>query len=100
MSIHGAIITVASGCTPVIWGLFLKVPGEAPAVNVFVLELFFASLAAICLGLLFLLRKLPEQSGPIELPFQGSWVWRPFRAMANLVNLVEEPPEKRNDDRP
>ncbi len=100
VSIHGAIITFASGCTPVIWGLFLKVPGEAPAVNVFVLELFFASLAAICLGLLFLLRKLPEQSGPIELPFQGSWVWRPFRAMANLVNLVEEPPEKRNDDRP
>jgi MFS family permease len=89
VSIHGAVITFVGGCTPVLWGLFMKVPGDAPAVNVFVLELFFGSLAVVCLGLLLVLRKLPEKSGPIDLLFQGSWMWRPFRAVANLVNLVE-----------
>lgn len=89
VSIHGAVITFAGGCTPVLWGLFLKVPGEFPAVNVPVLEGFFVSLGVVCFALLFLLRQLPEQSGPLELPLQGSWIWRPFRAAANLINLVE-----------
>jgi hypothetical protein len=90
VSIHGAVITFAGGCTPVLWGLFMKVPGDAPAVNVAALEIFFVSLAVICLGLLLPLRKLPEKSGPIDLLFQGSWMLRPFRAVANLINLVED----------
>ncbi|MEO6001707.1 MAG: MFS transporter [Opitutus sp.] len=91
VSIHGAVITFIGGCTPVLWGLFLKVPGELPAVNVVVFEIFFVSLLLVCIVLTVLLRKLPEKAGAgSPLPY-GSWALRPFRAVANAINLVEKP---------
>ena len=99
VSIHGAVITFIGGCTPVLWGLFLKVPGERPAVNVLVFELFFASLVIVCLVLLFLLKRLPEKTGVgASLP-HGSWSLRPFRSVASLINLVERPAAKKSADR-
>ena len=89
VSIHGAVITFAGGCTPVLWGLFLNVPGAVPGVNVGVLKLYFISLLVVCAGLLWVQRQLPEHSGHGKLFLAGSWVWRPFRAMANFVNLNE-----------
>jgi MFS family permease len=89
VSIHGAVITFIGGVTPVAWGLFLKMPGNLPAMDVVAFEIFFASLFVICIGLLVVLKRLPESAGPAGPVLQGSWVWRPFRAVATLVNLIE-----------
>ena len=94
VSIHGAVMTFIGGCTPVLWGLFLKVPGEAPAVDVPVFEGYYASLLVMCVGLLFFIRRLPEKAGSVGRIFEGSWVLRPFRSVATLVNLIEEEPAK------
>ena len=66
--------------------------------NVRVFDLFFISLLLVCLVLLALLHKLPEQAGVPGPPLQGGWMLRPFRAVANLINLVEPTPEKKPDD--
>jgi MFS family permease len=100
VSIHGAVITFIGGCTPILWGVFLKVPGERPAVNVLVFEIFFVSLLIVCLVLMMLLKKLPEKAGAaVPLP-HGFWTLRPFRALANLINLTEKPAAKPNRDEP
>lgn len=89
VSIHGAVITFLGGITPIVLGLFLKVPGEGPAMNVFAFEVYFAALLAVCIGLMIFLKRLPETAGPVGPILQGSWVWRPFRAAATLVNLID-----------
>jgi MFS family permease len=96
VSIHGAVITFIGGCTPVLWGLFLKVPGERPAVNVLVFELFFVSLLIVCLVLLTILKRLPEKTGVAATLPHGSWSLRPFRSVASLINLVERPATKKD----
>jgi MFS-type transporter involved in bile tolerance (Atg22 family) len=101
VSIHGAVITFVGGCSPVLWGLFMKGPGESPTVNLLVFEVFFASLLLVCLAQLAMLSRLPEKTGVAGPIMQGGWMLRPFRAVANLINLVEPPPEmKAADSRP
>ena len=100
VSIHGAVMTFIGGCTPVLWGLFLKVPGEVPTVDVPVFEGYYASLLVMCAALLFFVRKLPETAGPVGPIFQGSWVLRPFRAVATLVNLIEDDPTHEERKKP
>ncbi|HEX7631214.1 MAG TPA: MFS transporter [Lacunisphaera sp.] len=90
VSIHGAAMTFMGGCTPVLWGLFLKVPGNVPSFNVPVFAGYYVSLLVMCVALLFFVRRLPETAGPVGPIFQGSWVLRPFRAVATLVNLIED----------
>jgi MFS family permease len=92
VSIHGAVMTFVGGCTPVLWGLFLSAPGAVPAIDVPVFEGYYASLLVMCVALLIFVRKLPETAGPVGPIFQGSWVLRPFRAVATLVNLIEDDP--------
>ena len=92
VSIHGAVMTFIGGCTPVLWGLFLKVPGDAPSINVEVFTGYYVSLLVLCIALVFFVRRLPETAGPVGPIFQGSWVLRPFRAVATLVNLIEDDP--------
>jgi hypothetical protein len=100
VSIHGAVITFCGGCTPVLWGLFLKGSGPVPTVNVSVFLLFFVSLVIVCVVLMALLRRLPEQAaGEGEPLLPGSWAVRPFRALAHLINLVEKPDDKRGEDK-
>lgn len=100
VSIHGAVITFIGGCTPVLWGLFLKAPGDLPSINVPVFAGYYVSLLVICVVLLFFVRRLPETAGPVGPIFQGSWVLRPFRAVATLVNLIEEEPAKNEVKKP
>ena len=99
VSIHGAVITFIGGCTPVLWGLFLTVPGDLPAVNVMVFAAFFGSLLVVCVILLFLLNRLPEKTGTGGSILQGGWMLRPFRGVANAITLVDRS-SKREDDRP
>jgi len=88
VSIHGAVITFIGGCTPVLWGLFLKMPGNVPAIDVRVFEGYFVSLLLICIALAFFVRRLPESAKPVGPLFQGSWMLRPFLGVATLVNLI------------
>ncbi|MBL9214510.1 MAG: hypothetical protein JNG83_03440 [Opitutaceae bacterium] len=94
VSIHGAVITFLGGCSPVIWGLFMKAPDDAAAVNLAVFQAFFAVLVVTSFILLGMLRVLPEKAGKVEPLLRGAWVLRPFRGMANVINLIERPPEK------
>ena len=65
VSIHGAVITFLGGCSPVIWGLFLKAPGDQPAVNIPVFAAFFVVLLVSSLLLLTQLSRLPEKAGAV-----------------------------------
>lgn len=98
VSIHGAVITFLGGCSPVVWGLFLKAPGDRPAVNIPVFAAFFIILLVSSLLLLTQLRRLPEKAGAVEPLLQGGWLLRPFRGVANLINLIDRPAE--NPTRP
>ncbi|SDS48169.1 MFS transporter [Opitutus sp. GAS368] len=100
VSIHGAVMTFIGGCTPVLWGLFLKAPGAVPAIDVPVFAGYYVSLLVMCVVLVYFVRRLPETAGPVGPIFQGSWALRPFRAMATLVNLIEEKPAKDGGDKP
>lgn len=94
VSIHGAVITFIGGCTPVLWGVFMKVPDDRPAVNVPVFEAFFISLIVVCAILMVVINRLPEKAGEVAPWLQGSWGLRPFRAIANVINLAEKPAQK------
>jgi MFS family permease len=94
VSIHGAVITFIGGCSPVIWGLFMKTEGSSNPVNVPVFELFFVSLVVVCLALLVWLTRLPEKVGGGGAMLQGGWTLRPFRSVANIITLVEKTPAK------
>jgi hypothetical protein len=85
-------MTFIGGCTPVLWGLFLKVPGDTPSVDVEVFTVYYVSLLILCIALVVFVRRLPETAGPVGPIFQGNWVLRPFRAVATLVNLIEDDP--------
>lgn len=100
VSIHGAVITFIGGCSPVLWGLFMKGHGTAPAVNVPVFQAFFALLLLTTIGLFWLVRRLPEKSGTAAPLLQGGWMLRPFRGVANLINLIERPEEKPEQEPP
>ena len=100
VSIHGAVITFLGGCSPVVWGLFMKAPGDLPNINVPVFAAFFVVLMVSSLILLTQLRRLPEKTGAVEPLLQGSWLLRPFRGVANLINLIEWPSDKSDPDSP
>ena len=99
VSIHGAVITFVGGCTPILWGLFMQAPGDLPAVNVAVFEVFFGCLLLICLALTYWIRLLPEQPGPGVPILQGGWMLRPFRSVASAISLVDRPAGKDGDNR-
>jgi MFS family permease len=91
VSVHAALVTFLGGCTPVIWGLLLKNP---TGIDAGWFGFYFATLLVGALGMLGLLAKLHEEPGPAEPLLQGAWLLRPFRAMASLINLVEQPRDK------
>ena len=98
VSIHGAVITFLGGCSPVLWGLFMKGHGAGGPVNIVVFQIFFGVLLLTAAGLFWYVRRLPEKSGSADLLLQGGWMLRPFRGVGNLINLIERPEEKRDDE--
>ncbi|MSU46239.1 MAG: MFS transporter [Lacunisphaera sp.] len=97
LSIHGAASAFLGGFSPVIWGLFLKGGDEVPSVNVLVFEAFFVVVFLSMLLLIVLLPRLGVKTGPVEPLLGGSWLLRPFRVVANLINLAEGPADRRED---
>lgn len=100
VSIHGAVITFIGGCSPVLWGLFMKGHADPSQVNIVAFEIFFAVLLVTAVGMFWFVGRLPEKTGTIAPLLQGGWALRPFRGVANLINLVEKPPEKNADQSP
>jgi len=100
VSIHGAVITFLGGCSPVLWGLFMKSPSEVNPVNVPVFEAFFVTLLLTSAWLFWYVRRLPEKAGPAYPLLQGGWLLRPFRGVGNLINLVERPDNRPEDGPP
>ena len=102
VSIHGAVITFLGGCSPVLWGLFMKTPDGGSPVNVPVFEAFFVTLGPTSAALFWIVRRLPEKTGAVNPLLQGGWLLRPFRGVGNLINLIEWPSDKpgRREDNP
>jgi MFS family permease len=94
VSIHGAVITFLGGCSPVLWGLFMKTSAGGSPVNVPVFEAFFVTLLLTSAVLFWLVRRLPEKAGAVDPLLQGGWLLRPVRGVASLINLVEWPTDK------
>lgn len=89
LAVHGAVTSLIGGTAPILWGLFLKEPGDVPAMSRFGFMLFFmfgfAGLAAIAIWLRSF--EFPAYKGErVEL---GSVVMRPQRAFTYLINLVD-----------
>jgi MFS family permease len=61
VSIHGAVITFLGGCSPVLWGLFLKGGADGTMLKVPVFIGFFTCLLVGCFALLALLPALPRR---------------------------------------
>jgi len=95
VSVHGASITFLGGFAPVLWGLFLRAPGQTAAVSMPVLAGYFGVLLFVAVLLMFLVRGLPELSGAAEPLIRGGWVLRPIRGLATLISFVE-PHRKRS----
>jgi MFS family permease len=94
VAIHSALPVFLGGFTPVLWGLFLKSSDGGAAVNILAFEVFFICTLLGMLGLLAMVQKMRETPGHVEPLLEGSWLFRPFRAMTFLINLVERPAAK------
>ena len=92
------MITFLGGCSPVLWGLFMKGPDEAHPVNVAVFGAYFATLLLTSAVLFWLVRRLPEKTGPAYPLLQGGWLLRPYRGLANLISLVERPVDQAGEE--
>lgn len=99
VSIHGAVITFIGGCSPVLWGLFMKGHDDATKVNLPVFELYFAVLLVTSIAMFWFVHRLPEKTGVSEPLLQGGWMLRPFRGVASLINLVEKPPAPKSGEK-
>lgn len=91
VSIHGAVTTCLGGCSPVVWGWFLKpssTVGMALSVPAFAAFFVFVLVSATVLWVL--IGRLPEdRHTPVEPLMIGNAVLRPMRAVTYLVNLID-----------
>ncbi|MEO5960737.1 MAG: hypothetical protein ABIR80_16610, partial [Opitutaceae bacterium] len=101
ISIQGAVAAFCGGVAPIAWGLFLK-SGErgARAIDVGVLQWFFASVVGGGVVLWWLIARLPEAKGrPVDPISLGNAILRPIRAMTYLVNLVDPRPVRKDGEK-
>ena len=91
VAIYGAVTACLGGCSPIIWGIFLKSgsgPGPAIDVNVFI-AFFVVALVSVVL-LSPLIARLPEDTRTSPEPLIiGNALLRPFRAATYLANLID-----------
>ena len=78
----------------------MKGQGDSNSVNVQVFEAFFVTLLLTSAALFWLVRRLPEKTGPAYPLLQGGWLLRPYRGVANLISLVERPVDQPDDKAP
>ncbi|MDP2136679.1 MAG: MFS transporter [Candidatus Didemnitutus sp.] len=93
VAVHSALTAFLGGFSPVIWGFFLR-KEDGVGLNLEAFELFFVFTFVCALALLAVVQGLKEKTGHVEPLLEGSWLFRPFRAMTYLINLVERPEDK------
>lgn len=98
VSLHGALTAFLGGMSPVLWGMFLQGEGDAPSVDLEAFRIFFWSVLGGSLALVAAVGALEEKAGHVDPLLGGGWLLRPFRAMTNLINLVEWPPRRSEED--
>ncbi|HUG11512.1 MAG TPA: MFS transporter [Opitutaceae bacterium] len=89
LSLHGAVTSLIGGLSPIVWGYFLKEPGDVPAMDPVMFQVFFVVGIVGLVAIAFWLRtmEIPATTGErVEL---GSVVMRPQRAFTYLINLVD-----------
>ena len=94
VSIQGAVTACIGGCSPIIWGVFLKTRGAGggQGIDVEVFQIFFVVVLVSVVVLSSLLATLAEDRGaPVEPLVIGNAIFRPFRAATYLVNLIDVP---------
>jgi MFS family permease len=100
VSLHGALTAFIGGLSPAVWGLFLKQSdGSTAALSPVVFQLFFVATLLGVLALVLMVGRLEERAGHVDPLLQGGWLLRPFRAVTNLINLVELPGRRRDERR-
>ncbi|HYC72660.1 MAG TPA: hypothetical protein VEB66_15730 [Opitutaceae bacterium] len=99
VSLHGALTAFLGGLSPVLWGMFLKGGDHAPSVDPEAFRIFFWAVLGGSLALVAAVGSLEEKAGHVDPLLGGGWLLRPFRAMTNLINLVEPPRRRDEDDR-
>lgn len=98
VSLHGALTAFLGGLSPAAWGLFLKESGGGVAISPVAFEIYFVATLLGVLALVVLVSRIEERAGHVDPLLQGGWLLRPFRAVTNLINLVELPGRRRDDD--
>jgi hypothetical protein len=89
LALHGAVTSLIGGLSPIVWGLFLKEPGDLPAIDPFMFQMFFVVGIAGLAGIALWLRTLDRPAFLGERVDLGSVVMRPQRAFTYLINLVD-----------
>jgi MFS family permease len=95
LSLHGALAAFIGGLSPVVWGAFLKhSESGVQGMNLAAFQTYFV-VTVVGSGILVLLvNRLHEAEGHVDPLLSGSWLFRPFRAVTNLINLAEAPRRK------
>ncbi len=102
VALHGAATACLGGCSPILWGTFLKStsPTGEPDVDVTVFQIFFVFVIVSACVLSALLARLPEDTKGSPHPLViGNAILRPFRAASYLANLIDWPMEGRGAER-
>lgn len=106
VAIYGAVTACLGGCSPILWGLFLRDgSGPGPSINVTVFMTFFVFSLVSAVVISSRVARLPEdtRSSPEPLVI-GNAILRPFRAATYLANLIDlrsiRPPGPQRDDAP
>ncbi|MCF7688428.1 MAG: hypothetical protein K9M98_04715 [Cephaloticoccus sp.] len=103
VSIHSAVTAFLGGCSPIVWGLFLKQTNAdgTPGMDAAMFQWFFVCLLVSVSILSMLVARLHEDKKTrFEPLIIGNAVLRPFRAASYLVNLFDLPGLARERDKP
>ncbi|HUG10618.1 MAG TPA: MFS transporter, partial [Opitutaceae bacterium] len=89
LALHGAVTSLIGGLSPIVWGFILKEPGDVPAMDPLMFQLFFVVGIVGLVGIALWLRTLEIPAFLDERVDLGSVVMRPQRAFTYLINLVD-----------
>jgi MFS family permease len=88
ISVHGSVVGVLGGLSPLLWGLFVKQQDGAPGVDAENFILYFLVSLTVHLGLLLYVRHLPLPTRDLPGLQTSNVMARPLRYIGQLINAV------------
>jgi hypothetical protein len=88
-SVHGAVVSLLSGLSPAIWGVFIKGGAGGTTVDAVAFQAFFAVVFVLAGVVALLVWRLPAAAGVSGGAVFGSALLRPFRGLTYLASLVQ-----------